>query len=80
MKILNKYEPPKSKEDVICMLGDTEGDKHRVFMDIGPKDIGKTISVGKYFQWMFFGHTYKNNYFRDIRFGEKNVEHVYKKP
>lgn len=47
MKVLKKYEPPKTKEDVIRMLGDTEGDTHRVFMDIGPKDIGKTISVGQ---------------------------------
>lgn len=46
MKVLKKYEPPKSKEDVICMLGDTEGDTDRVFRDISPEDIGKTISVG----------------------------------
>lgn len=46
MNVLNKYLPPKSKIDVLDMLGNTEGDKHRVFMDIRPEDHGKTISVG----------------------------------
>lgn len=49
MKALKKYEPPKSKQDVICMLSDTEGDTHRVFMDIRPEDVGKTISTSQCF-------------------------------
>lgn len=46
MQVLKKYEPPQSKKDVIAMLGDSEGDTHRVFMDIRPEDTGKTISTG----------------------------------
>lgn len=49
MQVLKKCQPPKSKDDVVCMLGNSEGDTHRVFMDIRPEDTGKTIATSQCF-------------------------------
>ncbi|XP_017779046.1 PREDICTED: uncharacterized protein LOC108564492 [Nicrophorus vespilloides] len=43
---LKTFKPPKSKNDVIEMLGDQSGIKYRVFQDFGPDDVVKTIAVG----------------------------------
>jgi len=41
-----KYSPPRSKQHVEDMLGDQAGVEFRVFHDIGPKDMVKTVAVG----------------------------------
>lgn len=41
-----KYPKPKTKEDVIKMLGDQSAKVHMVFRENGGKDIIKTIAVG----------------------------------
>lgn len=48
MCTLKSYPKPLTKRDVIQMLGDQSGKKYRVFQDIGPEDVVKTIAVGMY--------------------------------
>ncbi|CAO1412916.1 unnamed protein product [Diamesa hyperborea] len=47
MDTFHKFSPPKSKEDVIKMLGDQSGKEHNVFRDnAGEDEFLKTICVG----------------------------------
>lgn len=46
MATFNEYKPPKSKQDVINMLSDSNNCSYPVFRD-GPSDPVKTIAVGK---------------------------------
>lgn len=45
----NKAEQPRTKTDVVNLLGDTSHGRHQLFRDNGCEEIVKTIAVGKYF-------------------------------
>ncbi|XP_018327238.1 uncharacterized protein LOC108738347 [Agrilus planipennis] len=46
LEAFGKYSAPKTKRDVINMLGDQSGSQYKVFQESGPQDIVKTIAVG----------------------------------
>lgn len=46
LEVFSKMCSPKTKEDVIKMLGDQSGRRHPVFRENGTRDIIKTIAVG----------------------------------
>lgn len=44
-----KFKTPKSKDDVIQMLGDQSAKEHTVFRENGSAEFIKTVAVGKTF-------------------------------
>lgn len=46
MNTFNTFPVPKTKSDVIKMLGDQSSNKFRVFQEFGPDDFVKTVAVG----------------------------------
>lgn len=47
MNTFNTFPVPKTKSDVINMLGDQSSNQFRVFQEFGPDDFVKTVAVGK---------------------------------
>lgn len=45
------FEAPKTKDDVIRMLGDQSGKRHQVFRENGGEEFIKTIAVGELIKW-----------------------------
>lgn len=43
-----KFKAPKSKDDIIQMLGDQSAREHTVFRENGGEEFIKTIAVGMY--------------------------------
>lgn len=48
MEKLREFPRPKSRSDVINMLGDESHKRHRVFCDSAPDSLVKTIAIGKH--------------------------------
>lgn len=46
-EVFDRLGKPKTKEDIIKMLGDQSGKVHTVFRENGGDEIVKTIAVGK---------------------------------
>ena len=46
MQAIERNLPPKNVDDVIEMLSDQTNDDFRVYQEIGPDDIVKTVATG----------------------------------
>lgn len=46
MDTFSKFSAPKTKDDIIQMLGDQTGKRHQVFRENGGEEFIKTIAVG----------------------------------
>ena len=46
MDAINRHSPPKTRQEVIEILSDQTDDDFRVYQEIRPDDIVKTIATG----------------------------------